>query len=153
MIDNYLKKLLVISAIFITVIASIPVVVSENISSYLYETEEMEIYQTKGTQYFGKCIIFIFGNCNRVTGPLVWMFGLFFPLLKRNFGIIALGEEGEKLNVIIKGDEFATYYDIENINIQIRRANGFFFCGSRCLFVNNSSLFILCKANQVWVTT
>ena len=152
-INNYREKKLVISAVSLIIIVSIPVFTNTTPASDLYNSEECQTSSIKITNFFRNSIIFVSGSCNRVTGPLMWIFGFYCPLLKRGFLITALGKEGEKINVVIKGEKYATYYDIENINIQIRRANGILFWGGKSLLVNNTRIFALCKAAEVWITT
>lgn len=151
--DNYLEKMLVIVAICLLIMPSIPVVISDTSNSDSSDSYEYQNSGTGETDYFTNCIVIVFGKCNTVTGPLIWRFGFYCPLLKRSFWIIASGEEGESLNVIIRDDKFATYYDYEEINIQLIGANGFLFWGGKSILFNNTIIFARCKANQAWVTT
>jgi len=152
-IIDYLKKMFVFGIVCLLLMVSIPVVTNIISASSSNKSKEYQASSTQTTNFFRNSIIFVSGSCNEVTGPLIWIFGLYCPLLKRNFFIRALGEEGEKLNVVIKGDIYATYYDIEDITIQIRRANGILFWGEKSLLVNNTRIIALCKAVEVWVTT
>lgn len=152
-ITDYIKKMFVFGIVCLLLMVSIPVFTDIISASDSNKSEEYQANSSQITKFFRNSIIFVSGSCNKVTGPLIWIFGFYCPLLKRSFFIRALGEEGEKLNVVIKGDEYATYYDIEDINIQIRRANGILFWGGKSLLVDNSRIIALCKAAEVWVTT
>ena len=135
-------KILIIWAIVFLMLASLPVTLGRT------DEQEKEPLETKT---FTNCVIWVFGKCNTVTGPLLWKLGLYCPLLDKNFGIEANGEEGEKLNVIIRGEEFGVYYGYENMDIDIARARGILFWGGQSLLIDEPIIFLRCRADIVYL--
>jgi len=143
----YLKKIFVIWAILLIVTPAITANCS-NASNF----QEKKISSTTTTDYFEDSIIIIIGKCNLVTGPLAWAFGFYIPLVKKSFLIKASGEEGEQLNILVRGDKFASYIDNENILVEFYGAKGILFWGQKSLITNSSRILVRCKAENIWVT-
>jgi len=145
---NYLKKILVIGAILLIIIPVLPVGLSSN-SNF----EEKQISSKITTDYYENSIVIIIGKCNIVQGPILWIFGLYIPMIKRYFYIGANGGEGEQLNVMVRGNKFATYLDNENIQIELSGAKGIFFWGQKSILTNSSRIIARCRAENIWITT
>ena len=144
---GYLKKILVIEAILLIIIPTLPIGLSD--SSCIEK-------QTSGktiTDHYVDSTILIIGKCNYVRGPLVWIFGLYIPFIKRSFTIKASGEVGEQLNVFIRGGHFASYIDNENILVDINKASGVLFWGQKSILTDSTRIFARCKAKDIWITT
>jgi hypothetical protein len=144
----HLKKILVIGAILLMIIPVLPVGLSTNSDFKQKQTDF-----TSGTEYFENSIVLIIGKCNVVQGPLLWIFGLYIPILKKSFLVRASGGEGEQLNVMIRGNEFATFIDYENILVEFNGVKGILFWGQKSIITNSSRIFIRCKADNIFVTT
>ena len=142
----YLKKIFVIGIILLF-IPIFPVGLSSNTN-----IEEKQLSNKTLANHYENSIVVIIGKCNIVQGPLVWIFGLYIPLIKRSFLIRANGGEGEQLNVIVRGDKFATYIDNEDIIVDVNRAHGILFWGQKSLLTNSSRIFVRCKAENIWIT-
>ena len=111
-------KIFVVWAIVFLVTCSFPTAFALSITT---EKDVIDDNEAKPltTEYFNNCFIFLYGQCNDVSGPALWLFGLYCPLIfEHNFGVRATGEDGERISVIILGEEFGTYFRYENINIQ-----------------------------------
>jgi len=143
----YLKKIFVIGIILLF-IPIFPVGLSSNTN-----IEEKQISNKILANHYENSIVVILGKCNIVQGPLVWIFGLYIPLIKRSFLIRANGGEGEQLNVMIRGDQFVTHLDNENIEIRFSGAKGILFWGQKSIITNSSRVFVRCKADDIWITT
>ncbi len=108
------------------------------------------------TDYHNNSLVIIFGKSSYVlAGSLWWRLGLYIPLIKRNFDIIA-NKEGESLNVIVlKPNSNAFYLDNENVSVRLFRARGVFYWFGKSLMFNLSSpqpVFCFCRANSIHVT-
>lgn len=148
------KKVLVIGAICLLTLPSIQVALGDTPGSELNDSNEGNVSNTGGSTHYKNCRIIVFGKCDTVIGPLVWLFGFYCPLTKRDFLIKASGGENESLNVLIfGGGNFGTYYDYENIIIDLNKANGFLYWFGKSLLFKGNSIFTFCKAQDVWVTT
>ncbi|MDH7507476.1 MAG: hypothetical protein QHH15_06825 [Candidatus Thermoplasmatota archaeon] len=143
----YLKKFLIIFVVFLIILVQ-PIGLSANNN---FEEKRFIIKTT--TDYYSNSIILIIGKCKIVQGPLFWIFGLYIPFFKKSFLIRASGEEGEQLNVMIRGNKFATYIDVENILIEFNKATGILFWGQKSILTNSLRIFARCKAENIWVTT
>lgn len=149
------NKLLIIGAIFILFISSLPVAIGENYNFIIDESNDNEINNHEKATSYTNCLIFITGKCNDVNGPLVWILGFYCPLFKRTFTINARGEGDEVVNVFIIGSnpfQIGTFFDYENINLLIHRANGLLFWGQKSIISKSNSLFTICRAESVVVT-
>ncbi len=144
---SYLNKILVIGAVLLITLSALPVSLSSS-SNF----EKKQITSTPATDHYVNSVVIIIGKCNIVQGPIFWIFGLYIPLIKRSFYIRASGEEGEQLNVIVRGDKFATYIDNEDIIVDVNRAHGILFWGQKSLLTNGSRIFARCKAENIWIT-
>ena len=111
------------------------------------------------TDYYGNSIVIIAGKSNAThADSLWWKIGLYVPVVKRRFFIVANGEEEESLNVLIfsRNHGLAAYYDYEDIRIELQRTRGVFYWGGNSLLFNHSTpppVFVLCRAKSVYVTT
>jgi len=143
-----LKKIFVIESILLLII---PLSLADfgNKSDFT----EKHVNTTTTTDYFENSVILIIGKCNIVKGPLVWIFGLYIPFFKKSFLIRASGEEGEQLNVFIRGNHSAGYIDNENILVEFNRAKGILFWGKKSIITDSSRIFVICKAENIYVTT
>jgi len=146
----YLKKVLIIWAICLLLLSSIPLVLGGSSDSNSISSD-VNIVNTSDSKHYTNCNILIFGRCNTVIGPLFWLFGLYFPLVERDFKVDANGELGETLNVIVFGPEFGTFISYEHIEIDIYNAKGVLFWGGKSLIFNQPLLFAHCKAVDVWI--
>jgi len=146
-VKSYLTKILVIEAVLLIILPTLPVGLSSNPN---FEEKQISIRPT--TDHFTNSIVIIIGKCDVVQGPLIWIFGLYIPLIKRSFYIRANGGQDEQLNVIIRGSQFASYLDNENIVVEINRATGILFWGQKSILTNSSRIFARCKAENIWIT-
>ena len=107
------------------------------------------------TDHYENKTVLIVGRCNTVYGPILWRFGLYIPILKRDIRIISSGSEGEAVSVFIPPPGFAVYFSKENISVNIQNARGIFFWSEKSRFFNNTPpfLFISCKAEDIWITS
>jgi len=145
---KYLFKFLVIGAISLMIIPVFPACLSE-----INNLKEKQISNSTTSDYYTNSIIWIIGKCDTVNGPLPWLFGLYIPIFKKSFRIKASGQENEFLNVLIRGNKFASYLDNENIIIDLTRATGILFYGGRSILVNGTTIFARCKADSIVVTS
>ncbi len=133
------KKSLVIGVISILVLVSIPTINAD-------------------VDYFQNSIVLIFGKCNTTTCGGIWCkFGLYVPVVKRNFFMLA-SDENESINVLILSlkDGFGTYFNYKDIRIELHKARGFFYWGGKSILFNHSDpppVFALCRTRTVYVTT
>lgn len=110
-------------------------------------------------EYYNDSLIFISGKCNSTTcGSIWWKLGLYIPIIKRNFLIIANNEEGELINVVVFSinNGFGTYFNYKDIRIEMHRARGMFYCGEKSLIIDHTDpppVFMLCRAKSTYVTT
>ncbi|UCF13696.1 MAG: hypothetical protein JSW06_05430 [Thermoplasmatales archaeon] len=138
--NRMLKKSLVIGVIFAVILVSIPTI-------------------TADTEIFNNSFVLIAGKSNSTNClSLWWRIGLFIPVLKRHFFVVANGEEGESLNVLIfsLNNGLATYYDYEDIRIELTRARGVFYWGGKSLLIDHSEpppVLVLCRTERAYVTT
>ena len=138
--NRMLKKGLVIGVICVLVLVSLPTL-------------------TADVEYYNNSIVLIAGKSNSTYATsLWWKIGLYIPVVKRRFFIVANGEEGESLNVLIfsRNHGLAAYYDYEDIRIELQRTRGVFYWGGNSLLFNHSTpppVFVLCRAKSVYVTT
>jgi len=148
------KKYLILGIVFILVIASIPVAVGKTAS---YESnfsgEKNEKYD--GTYHYSNCLILLNGNCNVVSGPLVWIFDIYCPLLKRSFNILANNGENESLNVFVFGQglQLGSFTGQEHIFIDINSARGFLHWTGKATSAPGNKITLFCRANDVLITT
>jgi hypothetical protein len=109
--------------------------------------------------YFDNSIVIVAGKCNTTgCGGIWWKFGLYIPLIKRNFFVIANNEANESINVAVLSlkDGFATYMGHKDIIINLNRARGVFYWGGKARLINQTyppSLLIVCRAKGVSITT
>ncbi len=138
--NRMLKKGLVIGVICVLALVSLPTL-------------------TADVEYYNNSIVLIAGKSNSTYAiSLWWKIGLYIPVVKRHFFIVANGEEGESLNVLIfsRNHGLAAYYNYEDIRIELQRTRGVFYWGGNSLLFNHSTpppVFVLCRAKSVYVTT
>jgi hypothetical protein len=123
-----------------------------NISKSVVDEEKIE--NAGDSSYYSNSLILVFGKCDNVVGPLVWLLGFYCPLIKRNFRMFTNDERNETLSAIILGPgKFGTYLFQENINIDISGARGVLFYFKKSILVNGNNIIAFCKAENIWVNT
>jgi hypothetical protein len=148
-----LKQLLIVGTVIILIFSSIPSVFGDELEKIKSSNDEKETYDSSSV--YNNCLVLISGKCKSVKGPLLWLLGFYFPLLKRSFTIQALDREDEALNVIIFGTnplQIATLYDYDSIYIRITKAKGIFYWGDKSIISKSDSFFVLCRASSVFVS-
>ena len=145
--EEIVMKKLLICVISLLLISAIPIAIGETLDT----NEDYEKNQA-GTDQYSNCFIWIFGKCNTVEGPLVWKLGFFCPLKPRDFLIQASGQDNESLYVIVLDAPSGAYFSIENIMIDVDNAKGIFFWGGKSPFLNSNIIFVICKAENAWIT-
>lgn len=136
--QNKVKKSVVFGVICVLILMSIPTI-----------NADVDHYQNS--------IVLIFGKCNTTScGSIWWKFGLYMPVLKRNFFMMA-SDENESMNVLIFSfkDGFGTYINHKDITIELHKARGIFYWGGKSLLFNHSDpppVFALCRTKTVYVT-
>ena len=146
------KKSFKIATIFLIIcLFAIPSVQSfQQTNSEIKECDEANSENPVTSEYFTNSIIIVFGKCDRVEGPFIWLLGFYCPLLKRNFRIVADGGEDEKLNAIVLGrGSFGTYLSQENMWIDIRGARGLLFSFEKSILVNGNNVIAICRAENI----
>ena len=149
---GFISKTFIIGAIIFLLLPSVQIVIANTQTLELFTVKDDLVAEPLDTDHYQNCYVVVTGHCNSITGPLSWLFGVYVPLRKRNFGIQATGEEGESVSIIVFGNGFGTYYDLENINIEIAQANGFLFWGNKSILVEGNRIFTFCKVQDVWIT-
>ena len=79
---------------------------------------------------YNNCIVWIFGNTNNVNAPFTWIFGIYLALFKKNIKVEAKNEEGEKLNVFVRGldgVELGSWLSKEQLEVRLNSATGILF--------------------------
>ena len=138
--NRMLKKCLVICVICVLMIVSFP-----NINGEL--------------EYYNNSLVFIVGKCNSTKcGSIWWKLGLYIPVVKRNFFIMANNKEEGLINVVVLSinNGFGTYFNYKEIRVEMYRARGMFYWGGKSLLFNQNNsplVFALCRAKTVYVTT
>lgn len=146
----YFKKALIIWAICVLILTSFPLALGKSSGPESISSEENNV-STRDSKHYSDCKIIISGRCNTVSGPLLWLFGFYCPLLERDFKVEAKGELGEKLNVIVLSPEFGTFISYEHIEIDIYSAKGVLYWGGKSIIFNEPRIFAYCNAADVWV--
>ena len=151
---RYFRKYFIIGLICVLVLASVPIAIGENIVAETNKCDEEKL-ESSNTFHFSNCLLLVTGNVDIVTGPLVWLLGVYCPLLKRNFNILASNREGESLNVFIFGQglQLGTYLDQEHIFIDINGARGLLYWAGKSWTNPGSAINLICKVNNLWITT
>jgi hypothetical protein len=151
---KFLKKIVIILAIFLLIFPSVQGALNTNSVVKEKFLNEKNTPIKEDTDHFTNCIIVVFGKCDTVQGPLVWLFGFYCPIFKRNFRVMASGRENESLNAMVIGRGiFATYYSIENVIIDINRARGVLYYFGKSLLINGNNILAFCKAADIFITT
>jgi hypothetical protein len=145
-------KILVVGAICLLMIPSLQGAFVDIQSSKLNNSNEGNDSEPRDTISYQNCIVYIFGKCKTVVGPLTWIFGFYCPLFKKHFWIQASGQEGESLNVIVTRDGFGAYYDYENIRIELQGATGVMYWFGKSWIFTGDQIFARCVADYCWIT-
>ena len=152
--SKYFIKFLAIGAIFLLMMPALQGTINNNSVNFKSDnSDENDIIETQGTTYYENCIIIIWGRCNRVWGALTWIFGFYCPLLKKNLYIQATGMGNESLNAIVRGDGVGTYFNQENLYIDLRGATGVMYWFGKSVLFTGNQIFARCKVENCWVTT
>jgi len=147
-----MKKAIVILAICLLMLPSFSVALGEIPNLEENKIKEENEVEPLDTDTYSNCRILVSGQCDTVLGPLVWLLGFYCPLFKRNFIIRASGGETEKLNVIVFGNgNFGTYYDLENIQLDIRSASGILFWYGKSILLEGNRIFAFCNAKTIFI--
>lgn len=149
---KYFKIVLVLVAICLLTLPSVQGTLEDIPETIQNDSDEKEICETTDTIVYSNCVVRIAGNCKSVGGALTWVFGFFCPLFKKHLWIQATGQEGEVLNVLVTGDGVGTYYDQENIRIEMTGASGVMYWYGKSLILEGDRIFARCKAETCWIT-
>ena len=146
----YFKKILIIWAICLLILTAIPITIGETSDSEITSTDDKNSCLLD-SKHYSDCQFIVFGRCNYVTGPSIWKLGLYVPLEPKDFTFEAKGEVGEKLSVVVFGEEFGTFISYEHIKLEIFTATGVFYWGGQSLLLNKPRIFAFCNATDLWV--
>ena len=142
------KRFLITGTIFLLLLSSIQVVLGNNLDS-----NEHKVIKTEISESFNDCIIVIFGTCNNVIGPLLWKFGLYCNIFKKDFTINANGAIDETINIMIRGGgDFKFLWGKEIINIRLIGATGILFWGENSIIVDSNHIIARCQADIAYLT-
>jgi hypothetical protein len=150
---EYYRQLLIVTTVMILLLSSITIVVA-NEPGIIKEISDEKETNEKSSVY-NNCLVLIFGKCKSVRGPLLWLIGLYYPILKRTFTIQTMNREDEALNVIIFGTnplQIGTFYDYDSIYIRLTKAKGIFYWGDKSIISKSDSFFVLCRATSAFVS-
>ena len=148
MSEIVIRRFLIFGAILLLVLTSIQSAFGNNTDSNKVKTTN-----AGGTEHYTNCIIFIIGICNEVTGPLLWKFGFYCNIIKRDFTINAKGEDGERIHVLIRGeDDFKFLWGKEIINIELKGAKGILFWGGKSIIMETSPIIARLKVKVIYLT-
>lgn len=105
------------------------------------------------TDHFTDSIVIIFGKCETVASPVLWLFGFKFIFI-REVIIQTSGGEDDKINALILPSKIGFYFGQENIIIHLQGAIGLFFRGEKSWIFQNTPqrIIAVCKARDIWVT-
>lgn len=140
---KYVKELLIVGTICLLMLLSFQPVVGESFE----ENNDPEPLIT-----YHNCIVWILGSTNNVDAPFTWLFGVYLPLFKKNIRVQAKDEDGEKLNVFVRGldgVELGSWLSIEKLDVQMNGATGILFWAGKSLIVQGNRIFLRCKAESV----
>ena len=143
--DGFIKKI-IICAVCLLLLSVTPIVVGDT------NVDENSPTNPADIDYYSDCVIWVFGKCDTVDGPLLWKLGFYCPLREKTFIIQATGKENESLNIFIRDTGMATYFGYENVKIDIRTATGVLFWAAQSILLQGNTIFARCKAREVWVT-
>ena len=146
------KILIILLTICLLTIPTVHGSLQNNTSGKVIDEEKIENARDSG--HYTNSLILVFGKCDNVVGPLVWLLGFYCPLFKRNFRMIADDERNESLNAIIIGPglQFGLF-STEKISIDIGGARGVLFYFKKSILVNGNNIIAFCKADNIWVNT
>lgn len=141
------KRFLMIFTVFLLIFTSVQVAHGDTI-----DYKKSKKINTGITENFSDCIMIIFGKCNDVTGPLLWKFGLYCNFLKKDFTINAKNEEGDNINLMIRGGgSFKFLWGKEDINIQLKGATGILFWGGKSIIVESPLIIARCQVENAYL--
>jgi hypothetical protein len=150
---SFFWKILVIGAICLLLLPSIQGSLANDPCPKIKHVEDdVSDVEPLGTTHFSNCVVWIYGSCKTVIGALTWIFGIFCPLFKKHLNIQATGQEGESLNVIVTQDGLGTYFDQENIRIELSGTTGILYWYGKSLIFEGDQIFTRCKADDCWIT-
>jgi len=152
---KYCIKFLILGMICILVTASIPIAIGEKAEPKSDGSEEAADVTSSETFHFSDCFIVVNGNCNTVTGPLIWIFGIYCPLLKRNFNILTNNGENESITVLVFGQglQLGAYIGQEHISVDINSARGLLYWAGKSVSSPGNRIFLFCRVADIWITT
>ena len=144
----YFKRMLIIWAICLLILTSIPITLGETSDSEITSPDDINS-SSKSVKHYTNCKCLIIGKSNHVTGPFLWKLGLYIPFFEKSFEIEANGEVGERLHVIVFGGEFGTFISYEHIRLEIFKAKGIFFWGKQSIFLKEPWILAYVKAKNL----
>lgn len=145
--EKYFKKVIILGVICLLTLASLPIALGDTNKSENKSSTTLD-------KHFVDCKITVFGKCNTVTGPALWLFGVYCPLLsKKDITIWAQGQENESLTILVRSSNGDTgfYYSYENVKIDLTGATGFLYWGAKSLIFKGRTIFARCTVDDVWI--
>jgi len=148
-------KFLILGIICILVTASIPIAIGEKAEPKSDGSEEAADVTSSETFHFSDCFILVNGNCNTVTGPLIWIFGIYCPLLKKDFNINTNNGEDESITVLVFGQglQLGAYIGQEYISVDIDGARGILYWADKSVSSPGNRISLFCRAADIRITT
>ena len=153
--NKNIEKFLIFGMLCILLTASIPIAIGEKAEPKSDGSEEAADVTSSETFHFSNCFIIVNGNCNTVTGPLVWIFGIYCPLFKRDFNIFTNNGENESINVFVFGQglQLGVYRSQEHISVDIDGARGILYWAGKAASTPGNRISLFCRVNDIWITT
>lgn len=145
------KIVIILLTICLLTIPSVHGALQGNISDNRVDEEKSE--NARDSSHYTNSLILVFGKCDNVQGPLVWLLGFYCPIFKRNFRMIADDERNESLTAMILGPGQFGFFSKEQISIDIGGARGVLFYFKKSILVNGNNIIAFCKADNIWINT
>ena len=148
-------KCFIFGIICVLITASLPIAIGENAETKSdYSKEAVEVSSSE-TFHFSNCFIVVNGNCDTVTGPLVWILGVYCPLMKRNFNILCNNGENESINVYVFGQglQLGMYRGQEHVIVDINSARGLLYWSAKSITNPGNQISLFCRASGLSITT
>ena len=145
--EKYFRKVIIFGVVCLLTLASLPLVLGDT-------NKNESKSSTSADKHFVDCKVTVFGKCNTVTGPILWLFGVYCPLLfKKDITIKAQGEENESISILVRSSNGDTgaYYSYENVQIIINGAKGALYWGAKSVLFDGKRIFARCKADYVQI--
>ena len=79
------------------------------------------------------------------------MENVIIPLFEKDFTIEAKGEVGERISLVVFGEEFGTFISYENIRLEIHTAKGVLYWGGQSILFNEPWILAYVNAADLWV--